>query len=100
MHKKVCKNKDFCDVDIPSKDTKTLERNQYQKSDKASFIINTDIEYIIEKINRCKNNPKNSSTTKVIDHIPPGFSMSTIHLFRRIENKDDIYRGKDENNKF
>ena len=34
-HKKLCENKDFCNVAMPSADTKILEFNQYQKSDKA-----------------------------------------------------------------
>ena len=37
-HKKVCENKDFCNV-MPFEDTKVSEFNQYQKSDKAPFII-------------------------------------------------------------
>ena len=42
-HKKVCENKDFCNVVMPSEDTKILEFNQYQKSDKAPFIIYADL---------------------------------------------------------
>ena len=42
-----------------------------------------------------KNNPKNSFTTKVIKHIPSGFSMSTILSFKNIENEHDVYIGKD-----
>ena len=38
-YKKVCENKDFCRVIMPFEDTKILEFNQYQKSDKAPFII-------------------------------------------------------------
>ena len=38
-HKKVYKNKDFCIAIMPSEDTKTLEFNQYQNSDKVPFII-------------------------------------------------------------
>ena len=34
-HKDVCENKKFCNVSMPSEDTKTLEFNQYQKSEKA-----------------------------------------------------------------
>ena len=60
-----------------SDDTKILEFNQYQKSNKAPFIIYTDLEYIIEKTDGSKNNPENSSTTKVSEHMPSGFSMST-----------------------
>ena len=78
-----------------SEDTKILEFNQYQKSDKTSFIIYVNLECIIEKIDGCKNNPANSSTTKVSEHIPSCFSMSTIFSFRSIENKHHVYRGKD-----
>ena len=46
-------------------------------------------------IDGCKNNPENSYTTKISEHIPSGVSMSTISSFRSIENKDDVYRGKD-----
>ena len=77
---------------MPSKD---IQFNQYQKSDKAPFIIYADLECIIEKIDGYKDNPENSSTTKVSKHIPSGFSMSTISSCRSIENKHDVYRGKD-----
>ena len=52
--KKVCENKDFCSMVTPSEDTKILKLNQYQKFDKAPFIIYTDLEYLIEKIDGCK----------------------------------------------
>ena len=71
-------HKVFCDVIMSSEDTKILEFDQYQKSDKAPFIIYADLECIIEKIDGCKNNPENSSTSKVREHIPSGFSLSTI----------------------
>ena len=37
-HIKVCENKYFCNFVMPSKDTKILEFNQYQKSDKTPFL--------------------------------------------------------------
>ena len=49
---------------MPSEDTKILEFNQYQKSDKATIIIYADLEYITEKIDGCKNNPEDSSQQK------------------------------------
>ena len=85
---------------MPSEDTKILEFSKYKKSDKTSFIIYADIECIMEKTDGCKNNLENSSTTKVSKHIPSGFSMSTISSFRSIENKHDVYRGKDCMKKF
>ena len=99
-HKKVCENEDFCNVIMPSEDTKILEFNQYQKSDKVPFFIYADLECIREKTDGCKNNPENSSTAKVSEHIPSGFSISTIYSFRSIENKHDAYRGNDCMKKF
>ena len=74
-------------------DTKILEFNQYQKSDKAPFIIYAGFEYIIEKIDGCKY-PENLSTAKVSQRIPIDFSISTTSSFRSIENKHDLYRGQ------
>ena len=77
-----------------------LEFNQYQKSNKVSFIIYADLECIAEKTDGCKNNPETSSATKVSEHIPSRFSMSAIFSFRSIEKKHDVYRGKDCRKKF
>ena len=82
-HKKERENEDSCNVVMPSEDTEILKFNQYQKCDKASFIIYVDLECLIEKIDGCKNNPQNSS----------GFTISTIS-FKSIENKHDAYRSK------
>ena len=85
---------------MPSEDTKILEFNQYQLSDKSPFIIYADLEWITEKIDECKNNPENLSTTKVSKHIPSAFSLPTISSFKSIENKRDVYRNKDCMKKF
>ena len=52
---------------MPSEGTKILEFNQYRESE---------------------------NTTKLSEHNSSGFSMSTISSFRSIENKNDVYRGK------
>ena len=100
MHKRVCGNKNFSKIIIPSEDTKIFEFNQYQKSDKAPFIIYADLECIIEKTDECKKNPENSSTAKVRERIPPGFSMFAIYMFRRIETKHDGHGSKDYMKRF
>ena len=99
-HKKVCKNKHFCNVIMPSEDTKLLEFKQYQKSHKVKFIIYVDLECMIEKIYGCKNNAENSSTIKEGEHVPLGSSMSTISSFRSIQSNHDVYRGKNCMKKF
>ena len=50
---------------------------------------------LIEKTDGCKNNPENSSTKIVDEHISSGVLVSTILSFKRRENKHDVYRGKD-----
>ena len=87
--KKYVKIKIFYPV-IPSKDTKILELDQYQKSDKTSFIIYADPEFLIEKIDGCKNNLENSSTKEVSEHVPSIFSMSTTSILKDIKNKYDV----------
>ena len=79
---------------MSSEKTKILELNQYQKSDKAQFNIYVDLECLIEKIDGCKNDPENSSTAKVGEHVLSGFWMSKISSFKNIDNKNDVYRGK------
>ena len=86
---------------MPSGDSTLLQFKWYQGSDKASFIIYADLEYILEKTDGCKNNPENSSTAKISKHFLSVFSMSTISSFRSMENKHhDVYRGKDCMKKF
>ena len=75
---------------IASEDTKLLQFNQYKKRDKLPFIVYADIECLIEKIDGRKKNAENSFTTKVREHIPSGFSMSTRSTFKGIESKHDV----------
>ena len=58
-----------------SEKDKILEFNQYMKSDKMSHVIYADKESLITKIDGCANNPENSSTLKIGEHIPCGYSM-------------------------
>ena len=48
-HKKGCEKKDFCNVVISSEDTKILKFNQHRKSDKALFVIYSDLQSLIAK---------------------------------------------------
>ena len=54
---------------MPSEDAEKLEFNQCNKYDKTPFVIYADLECLIEKMDRCKNNSKKSSTTKVSKYI-------------------------------
>ena len=65
-----------------------------------SYNIYANIESLIEKINGCIDNPGNSSTTKIGEHIPCWSSMSTIWVFDNIENKHTLYLGENCMKKF
>ena len=74
---------------MPFEGNEILEFHQFKKYDQVAFIIHADLECIIQKVDVCKNNPENLSTTKLSEHIPSGFSMSTLSSFRSIENIHD-----------
>ena len=58
-HKKVCENKDFSGIEMPSEKNKILEFKQYMKSEKIPYIIYTDLECLFKKIDGCVINPQN-----------------------------------------
>ena len=70
------RQKDFCNIVIF---WKLLECNQYKKLDKEIFINYADLECLIEKINGCKNNPENSSATKVGEKFCQDFQCLQYH---------------------
>ena len=84
-YKRVCENKDFCNVIMSSEKTKILDFNQYQKSDKAPFIFYAYLECIIKKIDGYKNNPESSSTTKLSKHILSGISFFQCPQYYNLE---------------
>ena len=61
------------------------------------YIIDADIESLIKNTDGYANNPTNSSssTTKIGQHNPCGYSMLTICTFDHTENKRTLYLGKD-----
>ena len=80
-HEKVFKNKDFGGFVMPSE-------KDNMKPDKMPYIIYADVESLIRKIDGCANNPEKSS---IGEHIPCGYSMSTIWVFDHIESKHTLY---------
>ena len=53
-----------------------------------------------KKVDISKNNSENSSATKIGEHIPCGYSVSTIWAFGSIRNKHSLYRGENSRKKF
>ena len=65
------------------------------KSDKTSCLISADLESVMKKIDNCKNNLEKSSATKIAEHIPCGYLMSTIWAFDNNKNKHSPCSGED-----
>ena len=74
-------------------DTKILEFNQYLKSDKMPYVLYTNLESLIKRIDGCKNNSEKTFTTTLGEYTPGRYSISTIWAFDGTENKRDVYRG-------
>ena len=94
-HKKVCENHEYCNIEMSNKDNNLIKYNQGNKSLKLPFIIYADLECLLKKIYTCQNNPDLSSTTKINQHIPSGYSIYTSCSFDKSNNKLSYYRGED-----
>ena len=79
---------------MPEEYNKILKYNEGEKSMKSPYIICTDLEYLLEKMNTCHNNPEKPSTTQINKHIPSGYSLFIHCSFDTANNKLDYYAGK------
>ena len=61
---------------------------------KVLFINYVDLESLLEKISTCHNNLEKSSTPKIKEHTPSGYSLFIHCSFDTTKNKTDYYRGK------
>ena len=52
------------------------------------------LEFLLEKMNSCYNNPEKSSTKKINKHTPSGYSLFIHCSFDTTKIKTDYYRGK------
>ena len=62
---------------MPNENYKILKYNSGEKSLKVPFIIYTDLECLLQKINTCQNNPVKSYTEKKAKHKSSGYSLVT-----------------------
>ena len=95
VHKKICENHEYCNIEMPSPNNNIIKYNQGDKSLELPFIIYADLECLLKKIDTCYNNPDLSSTTKINQHIPSGYSIYTNCSFDKSNNKLSYYRGED-----
>ena len=86
-HERLCGNNDYCHVEMPTKDNKTLKYYHGEKSLKAPFTIYADLECLLIKEQSCQNSPKESYTETNTKHEPSGYTLSLICSFDKIKNK-------------
>ena len=94
-HERLCDNNDYCHVEMPTKDNKTLKYYHGEKSLKAPFTIYADLECLLIKEQSCQNNPNESYTETKAKHEPSGYSLSLISSFDSKETIHNVYRGRD-----
>ena len=99
-HKKVCENRDYRHVEMPTKDNNSIKYDLGEKSIKLPFVVYADLECLLEKMSTCYNNPEKSSRTKINKHTPSSYSIFTHCSFDESKNKFDYYRGEDCMKKF
>ena len=87
VHKKICENRDYCNLEMPTKDNYVIKYNQGEKSIKLPFVIYADLECLLEKMSTCQINPNESSTTEINKHAPSGYSIFTHCSFDQTRNK-------------
>ena len=95
VHEKICENHEYCNTEMPSPNNNIIKYNQGEKSLELPFIIYADLKCLLKKIDTCQNNPDLSSTTKINQHIPSGYSIYTNCSFDKSNNKLSYYRGED-----
>ena len=71
---------------MPTKDNNIIKYNQGEKSIKLPFGVYADLEYLLEKMSTCQNNPKESSATEINKHTPSGYSLFTHCSFDKSKN--------------
>ena len=85
-HERICRNHDFCDPKMPDEDNKISRYISGEQSLKVPFIIYSDFECLLQKINGCQNNPKKTYTEKKAIHRPSGYSLLTCCSFDKSKN--------------
>ena len=69
---------------MPKEDNKILKYIHGEKFMKAPFIIYTELESLLEKMDTCHNNPEKSSTTKINKNTPSVIHcLHTVHLIQQ-----------------
>ena len=82
----VCKDHDYCYIEMPDKDNNILKYNPGEKIQRVPFIIYANLESLLENVSICQNDLNKSSTIKINKHTPSGYSLFTHSSIDAIKN--------------
>ena len=83
-HERVCNDHEYCHVEMPNEDNKTLKYNHGEKTLKAPFMIYADLECLLEKCVRVKRILKNLMHRKKLSiHLPVIHCLQIVHLMKQ-----------------
>ena len=81
---------------MPDKNNNILKYNSGEKHMSVPFTMYVDLEYLLENISTCHNDPNKSSTIKINEHTPSGYSLLTYcSIFGNAKNRLSHCRCKD-----
>ena len=93
--KKICRNYNFCHLNMCDAENNILQSKPGKKSLKNAFVIYADLECLLSKQNTCNNSNNKSYTVAKALHKPSGYFLLTSCSFDKSENKQTYYRGRD-----
>ena len=77
------------------KDNDILKYNSGEKYIRVPYILYVDMALLLKNISSCHNDPNKSSTFKINEHTPSGYSFLTHCSFDNTKNRFSYYRGQD-----
>ena len=94
-HERICRDHEFCHLKLLDADNKILKYILGEKSLRVPFIIYTDLESLLRKINTHQINHEKSYTEKKAMHRPSGYSLVICYSFDKAKTECKYYREED-----
>lgn len=92
-HKPLCRNYGAQRIILPEEGDNIIKFRDFEKQQKAPFVIYADFESLNCSVQTCSNSPSTSSTEKITKHIVSGFSYKIISDYKKFSQV--TYRGPD-----
>ena len=93
-HTRLCKDHDFCKINLPDKKKNIKEHKYGSKSLRMNDIIYVDLESLLVKYDICLNDPNKSHTVNIAQHISSGYSITILRNHSK-STEVTFYRGED-----